>query len=490
MLFRSTPQNDKSGKMFALIRADNWFPLLAAVIFAAHPVNGEVVNWVSATPELLLAIFTLLSLIFYIKYLKNPKKVYLYLSCLTFFCALLSKETAVLVLPLALITLTLILTNLKRIKTNIRYLLIYLVSLGLYLFLRSAVLGRVVYKYEGYYAMSFADQILTGLALLPRYLLKLIWPLPLSFQPLIEPTKTFDSRVMLGLVAAVAVCGLIIWLWKRRLTLICFGLFLVLIGILPPLIFANKLGQFIFSERYLLFSTVGLAIVAVELTQILTNRKRILTKQLIWLGLGLYLVGSLIVVVRRDQDWKDNLASYRAMIRVDARNWNAHLGIARIYEASGEVDLAKEEFKQVLALDRQNGDAKSELVFLESAYSFGDVYSINYPMGFNLSRQNNKVLVTNGGVNIEITSDEKKVNQTYDQYLQAQKISGKLINQGLAQIPRVDFAYVRIFSEGSSQDFEFFLFKGGRVVRVVLSGAKLDKDMSDFNRILGSMRIK
>ena len=43
------------------------FPLIAAILFAAHPIHTEVVAWVSGIPELSFTLFYLLSFYFYIK---------------------------------------------------------------------------------------------------------------------------------------------------------------------------------------------------------------------------------------------------------------------------------------------------------------------------------------------------------------------------------------------------------------------------------------
>lgn len=463
-----------------------WFlPLVSAVIFIAHPVNSEVVNWVSATPELLSTIFGLLTLLFYLK------KLYLF-SVSFFFLALLSKETSAIVVPLMLFFLSVISIKSKGILKNVKPLFFYLIPLGLYLVLRSVVLGRVVYKYEGYWELTFLDQLYTNLALLPHYLLKLVWPLPLSFQPFVEPTRAFIWEVALGFGVLLMILILLGVMWFKRQYLLVFGFILIFAGILPALVFINKIGQFLFSERYLFFSTVGFGVVAAEIivrTVVRTSPRlapgRRVQPLLVLLGVFL-IFGSWFVVVQRARDWKDNELSYRAMIRVDERNWNAHLGLGRLYAANSDLDLAKQEYKRVLELDLQNIEAKNELGFLENKYDFNDIYSFNYPLGWSVSRQDDQMIVNDEDVNVEITTDTKKPSLTYQQYLKEQELQANLVNQGLAQIPGVDLAWVRIY--GSK--FEFFLFNGERVVRIVAGGIESKQAQNDFNRILGSIKIK
>src|SRR3972149_6062727 len=92
----------------------NFFLSLAtSLFFIVNPLNNEVVNWVSALPELILAIFSLLAVLFYIKYRRGSGKKDLFLSALFYFFALLSKETAIF-LPLALLSVDIILFGARK----------------------------------------------------------------------------------------------------------------------------------------------------------------------------------------------------------------------------------------------------------------------------------------------------------------------------------------------------------------------------------------
>jgi len=81
------------------MRVGSGVPLLAALLFAAHPVHSEAVAWVSGRAELLWSAFALLSIFIFIK--GAERAAYTTLSVLCFSVALLSKETAV-VVPLLL----------------------------------------------------------------------------------------------------------------------------------------------------------------------------------------------------------------------------------------------------------------------------------------------------------------------------------------------------------------------------------------------------
>ncbi|MBI2327918.1 tetratricopeptide repeat protein [Candidatus Curtissbacteria bacterium] len=505
---------------------------LGAVIFVTHPVNSEAVNWVSATPELLMTIFFLLSFLFYLKYLKPLKLLkYLILSSLFFFLALLTKETAVFLAALFPLTLMLINANVKRIYANVRMLLIYLVPLVIYLAARLAVLGRVVYEYEGYYALSLSEQILTALALLPRYLWALVYPLPLSFQPQMVPVRDIGDIWVIGGIGVIVLAGILGWfLWTGGQRLILFGLTWVFLGFFPALIFVNKLGETIFAERYLLLSTVGLAIVAVEvipriltnivMTRIRTNRQSpaVLVessstaglKQLIRTNrfvLSIVIVGFLgwvgwawWAVYQRASDWKDNLSSYQAMIRLDPKHTKAHFQLGEIYRSSGNIELARSQYQQVLKIDPSHEEAKQSLATVAQEYKDNNL-SFYYPSDWQLGTTTDKSIHLKdkeGKFKVEMAVAEAKTST--EEYLKSQKESlGELVNEGPALIPGVKEAYVRIWkdreskgSEGSEGEqivkLQFFLFGEGKVIKILVSDAN-SPSMRVFEGVLASIKI-
>ena len=69
-------------------------PLLASVFFLCHPLFSEPVNYIASRSDLLAGTFFLLTLIFYLLAKVRRNGLYRTLSCVVFFFALLSKETA------------------------------------------------------------------------------------------------------------------------------------------------------------------------------------------------------------------------------------------------------------------------------------------------------------------------------------------------------------------------------------------------------------
>ena len=109
-------------------RPEGPLPWTASLLFLLHPAHGENISWISGRTDLLAFLFLALSLLFRLEY--EERKRGLSISLLFFTLALLSKEAALLFLPLLFL-----LFPSKGLKNRLLLLLPYLSLLPLYLFL-------------------------------------------------------------------------------------------------------------------------------------------------------------------------------------------------------------------------------------------------------------------------------------------------------------------------------------------------------------------
>lgn len=73
--------------------------LAGATILAIHPVFTFAVGWIPARGDLLLAVTTLASFLFFVKFLNNKKPKWLTYHLIAFGAALLAKESALIIIP-------------------------------------------------------------------------------------------------------------------------------------------------------------------------------------------------------------------------------------------------------------------------------------------------------------------------------------------------------------------------------------------------------
>lgn len=220
---------------------------------------------------------------------------------------------------------------------------------------------------------------------------------------------------------------------------------------------------------------------------------------------------------------------YRKSLEVNPYFWEAHRDLANIYTARADFDLAGKEYQQILQLLPDFAPALENLKtlpILREATGAGNVadegvwlryhnlggISLTIPSKWRLSSGWRSISVSDdrNELAIAIQIDQKLSKASFSDYLKEQtETYGQLINEGLALVPNFDQAYVRVWKKPINAEkdadltdsaksvpnqqnqlvlMEFFLFKGDKVVRVLVSPAD-SPQIPVFDIILGSVRI-
>ncbi|MEO6190075.1 MAG: hypothetical protein ABIO44_06650 [Saprospiraceae bacterium] len=155
------------------------FAIAICLIFAVHPIHTEVISNIKSRDEIMSFLFGILSLYYCLQAYENKPKA-LYIACISFFLALLSKEGAVTIL----IIIPLCIYFFKD-YIPFRFFFPYLIVFILWFLLRMTVMGKVHYipdvNDNQLVAASILDRWATAFVILLKYLQLLIWPYPLSW---------------------------------------------------------------------------------------------------------------------------------------------------------------------------------------------------------------------------------------------------------------------------------------------------------------------
>ncbi len=143
--------------------------LLAALLFAVHPVHTEAIAWIAAVTELSYAFFFLLSVYLYVR--GRPAW-----SAAVALLALLSKETALMLLPLLVVY-----EHWFRKPGGRRAYLYHLVPLAIYFALRTLALGGLV-MVANPFSQSLSSHVYSSVYLTGIYLGRLVAPAPFHLQ--------------------------------------------------------------------------------------------------------------------------------------------------------------------------------------------------------------------------------------------------------------------------------------------------------------------
>lgn len=237
--------------------------LLLALVFALHPMFVPMVAWVPTRGDLLLTIFVIVSFNLFVKAFRTNRPALVVWHGLTFFLALLSKETAVAVPPLCLLYYYFEFRKTPPARKLIKpYFVVWLIAGAAWYYLHSA-LHVVQGDSVGLAAL------LQNLPIVPELLGKFFVPARFQLTPLFS---LIDTGI--GVIAAALFAWLIARMgaWTDRK--VQFGLLWALLCILPVMIFRNADAKYIFDYLYhrAYLPSIGLIIVLAELLSRLSLR--------------------------------------------------------------------------------------------------------------------------------------------------------------------------------------------------------------------------
>jgi len=288
---------------------DDRIAFLAAILFAFHPVHSEAVAWIAAVTELQLAIFYLLTFLFFLKLSEagaKPRTKVLML--FSFLLAIFSKEQAV-TLPV-LATVYEHFYRDDRSATSLaqkafRYGGLWILT-GAYLIFRVFVLhgfAPVAQRPD----LTVFQLALSSLALIGQYAAKLVWPHPLiAFYLFEKSTSLADPRVLLGIFTILIFLALFGVLWRYARI---YSFWLIWMGVtLAPVLNVRWMAASAFAERYLYLPSVGFCFVVAGGLVLSWNRAH----QTRWFriaaasGAAVLVALCSVVIFQRNRQWHDD----------------------------------------------------------------------------------------------------------------------------------------------------------------------------------------
>jgi tetratricopeptide (TPR) repeat protein len=341
--------------------------LMAAVLFAIHPIHTEAVAWIAAVPDLQLSLFYLLTFYLFLA-VARPGGRFSYFAQLamagSFVLTLFSKEQAV-TLPL-LATVYEHFYRADRAETKpaqkvLRYAVLWLLTVA-YLLFRVRVLGALSSGW-GNYGLTWYQAFVSAIGLVGQYLWKVLWPVDLRvFCPFHPSAGLFDPAVVGGVVALAVCCALFFFLWHHARPL-SFGLLWMLVP-LAPVLNARWMPSVVFAERYFYLPSVGfcwlLAWGFLRLWDRASARGAVWSRALAT-AFGILVALCSIRIVTRNCNWQDNFVLYANTLAAcpDASFIRRDLGAA--YWQIGDVKSAEREFREVLKVEPQSSNTWSGL---------------------------------------------------------------------------------------------------------------------------------
>jgi tetratricopeptide (TPR) repeat protein len=319
-------------------------PLLAALLFAVHPLRTESVAWVTARRDLLSTFFFLLAVISWLRFREREGRDarWYAASVVCFLLSLLSKAWTM-TLPAVLLVLDVWpLRRLERsgiaalVREKAAFLLLAAAAAAT-AFLAAWQKGAVV-DIAQFTLVQRISQVFYGLAF---YLRKSIAPTALS--PVYLLDKQLDPTAPPYVLSALVVAGLaaLLILCRRRwpAALAAFAGYAVLVS---PVLGLAQSGVQLVADRYSYISCIPLALLA---GAVLGSRPaRAVAAGVLLLVLGL-------LTRHQASVWHDPLSLWNHTLAVDRENWVAHNGRGSAHQSAGDLEQAEADYDAAIRLN-------------------------------------------------------------------------------------------------------------------------------------------
>jgi tetratricopeptide (TPR) repeat protein len=331
---------------------DRWAAVLAALLFALHPIHVESVAYISASADILAAFFLLISFLSYMRFREEGRPaVYLLVSLLSAVLAMLSKETGAM-LPWLLVAYESLRTTPPSSSPRwkgLLWTLPYFAVVAAYALARTALVGRTL-------GPGSAEHKLSALWNIPLiflvYLRNLLWPFHLSFFYPTEWTSQWTIvRAAFFALTAVAV----IWLWKRysqdgagRLELVWTAILFVP-ALAAVFVFIND--DWVHDRHMYLASIPFCMLIAGWLTHPPLPRRTSIAASAVLVGI--FSMSTFFEVPR----FEDELALYQSAMKVAPNSISLHGYYSLALLNYGRVDEALREFQKTTVLWPRSPDA-------------------------------------------------------------------------------------------------------------------------------------
>lgn len=317
-------------------------PALATLLWIAHPTHTEVAANIKSADEILSVIFFCLAMLQLLKWTDNGRMKPVLLSGVFFFLALLSKEGAVLFLPVALLALYLFRN--KQVKQLLKPSAVLAGVTLVWLAWHTAVIAagpeRREYTYLDNSLFATDDpvtRIATAIGMQGDYLVKAFTGFPLSWDYSYNqvPLKTFGD---VGVLLSLLVCGgLLVFAFMRikKDPVLSFG---ILVYFITFALTSNVFVQIgaTMADRFLFVPTLGFAIAVTWLVLKLT--KGVQEKQLHQNAVYVLAPVLLFYSIRsfsRSQDWAYESTLFSADVETvpNSGRANSNCGVSPLNNA-------------------------------------------------------------------------------------------------------------------------------------------------------------
>ncbi|MFA5093941.1 MAG: tetratricopeptide repeat protein [Candidatus Omnitrophota bacterium] len=325
---------------------------ITALFFGIHPMHVESVAWISERRDVLYSFFFMLSLIFYIRYLRGAKKAVDYSVSVSMFIFSMLSKTMAITLPALLFVMdyfTRRKVDRKAFLDKIPYFIIACIF-GAAGYLAQQSLGKAAHLDHG--LLNNTAFAVYGLVF---YLKKLIFPVGLSaFYPYPSDVPSAVRDILLYSLPALAAVTAAVTFSARYTRKAAFGSLFFLV-VLLPVIKVIPLGRAVAADRYVYIAYIGLFYVLAEAVCRFCRVKNTAVKisVVVLAAAAIFVLSALSS--QRCRVWKDNISLWTDAVR-NYPSVEAYIGRGVAYANIGRFDEAAKEYDKAAGIDVYSSD--------------------------------------------------------------------------------------------------------------------------------------
>lgn len=354
-----------------LLFSNQKLSFFSALLFALHPVNTSVVNYITSRADILFLIFTISSVMVFLK--ANNYRQYL-LSVFFFVLALFSKETAV-IFPVFLIFIKEVYSKLRNqsLDNNLnlprRWYWSFLFISAAYLIFRVVFLGLKA-NFMLPAGSGFLLCVLTLCKIISSYLMIIIWPFNLHMLRVVDIIQLNFINIFIFLVAVILLVILLTIIYKRnKILFLASGLFLIWIIPVGALAFKNPEYYFqhkaIMEEHWLYLPSIGIFIFIYFIFEKAKKHLNRIAYSMLFLILFLF-YGA--ITISENVFWKDNLSLFLHTSKYVKYSSTVYRNLGWIYLGKYDLPMAISMYSKALELKQDN--RHKMVLFKDISYAY------------------------------------------------------------------------------------------------------------------------
>ena len=349
-----------------------WPPLIAAALFAWHPLNVESVAWVAARKNLLSTLLWLFTTLAYLRYTDKPSLRRYVLILAIFSLGLLSKPMLV-TLPCVLLLLDFWPLQRCRLGTQtateqpqnaLGWLLVEKIPLLALSAVSVYISTFSIYNYGDLVpveSVGMKMRLANALVSYVAYLGKMAVPVNLTcyypFPSFVPLWKAAGALFFLLASTAAAIR------WFRPYPFVLVG-WLWYLGTLFPVIGLMQAGLWpATADRFTYIPLVGIFIIIAWGAEVMASKGK---RNTAWVTISLLVVLVVFGVLSFKQAgyWKNSITLFKHAIAVTEENYLSHYALGYTYEKKGMIDDAVIHYNAALAINPSEVDVRYNLAIL------------------------------------------------------------------------------------------------------------------------------